>query len=79
MECEYLGEKEHREGSGHVVLCVVVKSTCMDEDFLDESKQGSYGDTGYIYNIHRPIHPDRRTDEDDSIAVLKKLFASCNY
>jgi flavin reductase (DIM6/NTAB) family NADH-FMN oxidoreductase RutF len=73
LECEYAWEKELTEGSGHALVCLRVKNICMEEDRLDETKLGRYGKTGYLYNIHHPLHPDTYAGKGhDYVAVLEK-------
>lgn len=58
IECEYLWEHEHFEGSNSVTVALRATHICMDSDYYDESKLGRYGKTGYMYNIHSPRNPE---------------------
>lgn len=74
LECHCLWEREITEGSTNVVLCLEVLSICMDEAHLDETVQGRYGESGYLYNIHYPVNPETYYGKShDYIAVLKKF------
>lgn len=80
LESRYLWEREITEGSSHVVLCLEIVSICMDEAYLDESAQGRYGESGYLYNIHYPVNPETYNGKaHDSIAVLKKIRDMSEY
>lgn len=73
LECRYLWEREIIEGSSHVLICLEVVNICVEEAYLDENKQGRYGDTGYLYNVHYPIDPENFNGKGhDWIAILKK-------
>lgn len=54
LECKYLWEREITENSPHVLMCLEVVNVCVDEQHLDETKQGRYGGNGLLYNIHYP-------------------------
>jgi flavin reductase (DIM6/NTAB) family NADH-FMN oxidoreductase RutF len=69
LECQYLWEKEHFEDSSHVVMCVVVKNVCMEDNHFDEEKNGRYGETGYIYHISRTVNPKEGSMERNCILV----------
>lgn len=58
IECELLWEKEHFEGCRDVVVALRCKHISMDSDFYDESKNGRYGKTGFMYNINSPKNPE---------------------
>lgn len=74
LECRYLWEREITEGSSHVLMCFEVSNICMDEAHLDESVQGRYGASGYLYNVHYPVNPETYNGKShDYIAVLKKV------
>ena len=51
----------------------------MDSEYFDEEAKGRYGESGYIYNIHRPINPETGEGKNDSIATLDKLFNTYTY
>ena len=73
LECKYLWEREITENSPHVLMCLEVVNVCVDEQHLDETKQGRYGGNGLLYNIHYPINPEDFTGKShDWIAVLTK-------
>lgn len=74
LECRLLWDKEIKEGSELVMMCLEVVSISIDEEHLDESKKGRYGKTGLLYNVHRPINPESISDTAHScVAVLEKL------
>lgn len=68
LECEYVWEKEIYENSNHVVLCVKVVNVHIDERLY---KEGRYGETGYLYNIHSPLDPECCQREDTSLGIIK--------
>ncbi|WP_455618587.1 flavin reductase family protein [Eisenbergiella sp.] len=73
LECKYLWEREITENSVHVLMCLEVVNVCVDEQHLDETKQGRYGESGLLYNVHYPINPEAFTGKShDWIAVLTK-------
>ncbi|GHT99481.1 hypothetical protein FACS1894142_7090 [Spirochaetia bacterium] len=73
LECKYIWEKEHMEGSDHVVMCVKIINVIMDTQYYNEKIKGRYGKTGYIYNIHNPMNPETGEMDGDSIGILEKL------
>lgn len=74
LECVLAWEKDLARGSAHTLLCLQVKNVCMDEAYLDESVQGRYGETGYLYNVHHPVSPETYAGKaHDYVAVLQKL------
>jgi flavin reductase (DIM6/NTAB) family NADH-FMN oxidoreductase RutF len=73
LECKYLWEKEIKEGSSHVLMCLEVVNICIDEKYLNESNHGRYGENGYLYNIHYPVNPeDFNGKSHDWLATLTK-------
>ena len=73
LECKFLWEKEIIEGDDHVIVCLEVVNTHIDEAHLDENILGRTGDTGILYNIHHPINPEKfEGTAHDWIGVLKK-------
>ena len=73
LECRLLWEKEMKEGSDHVLMCLEAVNVCIDERYLDEAAQGRYGENGYLYNVHYPVNPEKFEGKShDWIAVLKK-------
>ncbi len=73
LECRYLWDREITEDSTHVLVCLEVVNICIDENHLDESKQGRYGKHGFLYNVHYPIHPEKFCGKShDWLAYLTK-------
>lgn len=73
LECRYLWEKEIKEGSDYVLMCLEAVNVCIDERHLDEVAQGRYGENGYLYNVHYPVNPEQfKGKSHDWIAVLEK-------
>ena len=73
LECKYLWEREVKEGDDYVLMCLEIVNICAEEDCLDETLKGRYGETGYLYNIHYPINPEHFEGKShDWVAVLKK-------
>ena len=80
LECRYAWEHVIAEGDDHVLMCLNVVNVCADEARLDESGQGRYGDSGYLYNVHYPVSPETYAGTShDSIAVLRKLHEGAEY
>ncbi len=74
LECRYLWEREIKEGSNSVLMCLEVINICIDEAHLDESTLGRYGESGYLYNVHYPVNPETFNGKaHDYVAVLQKL------
>lgn len=71
IECEFLWEREHFEGSRNAVVALKATHICMDSDRYDESKLGRYGKTGYMYNINSPRNPETGKAEPESFGVLE--------
>jgi hypothetical protein len=47
---------------------------------MDESAMGRYGETGYLYNIHYPVNPEKFEGKShDYLAVLQKLHDMGEY
>lgn len=70
IECEFLWEKEHFEGSRDVVVALKATHICMDSDRYDESKLGRYGKNGYMYNINSPRNPETGKAEPEAFGAL---------
>lgn len=71
IECEFLWEKEHFEGSRDVVIALKASHICMDSDRYDENKLGRYGKTGYLYNIHAVRNPETGETKPDALGMLE--------
>lgn len=73
LECRYMWEREIKEGDTHVLMCLEIVNVHIDEKYLDEQLQGRYGETGYLYNVHYPVNPEKFEGKShDWVAVLKK-------
>jgi len=72
IECEYLWEHEHFEGSRDVTIALHATHICMDIDRCDENKLGRYGKTGYMYNIHSPRNPETGDVLPNCFGALEK-------
>lgn len=73
LECEYVWEKELIPNSDHIVMCVKVIHLCMDQAHYDAEKNGRYGETGYLYNIHSPRNPETGKAEKTCVGILEKI------
>lgn len=73
LECEYTWEREIYPGSNHVIMCVKVLNVWMDDNYYNENKNGRYGETGYLYNIHSPINPENGEEEETYIGIINKF------
>jgi len=71
IECEFLWEHEHFEGSNDVTVALRATHICMDSDHYDENKLGRYGKTGYIYNIHSPRNPETGELTPDCVGFIE--------
>lgn len=72
IECEYLWEHEHYEGSKDVTVALRATHICMDIEKCDENNLGRYGKTGYMYNIHSPRNPKTGEVLPDCFGALEK-------
>ncbi len=72
IECEYLWDREHFEGSRDVTVALRATHICMDVTRCDESQLGRYGETGYMYNIHSPRNPETGEVLPDCFGALEK-------
>jgi flavin reductase (DIM6/NTAB) family NADH-FMN oxidoreductase RutF len=74
LESRFTWEREITESSPHVVMCLEILNICIDVSRLDEARQGRYGESGYLYNVHHPINPESFSGKaHDYLAVLQKL------
>lgn len=73
IECEFLWEHEHFEGSHCVTVALRATHICMDSDHYDENRLGRYGKTGYIYNINSPRNPETGEIKPECIGILELL------
>ncbi len=71
IECEFLWEREHFEGSRDAVIALKATHICMDSNRYDESKLGRYGKTGYLYNIHAVRNPETGETNPDALGMLE--------
>lgn len=78
LECEFAWEKELCEGSNHIVMCVTVKTVCIDERLFDD-ESGRYSEKGYLYNVHYPVNPETGTGGYDCLATLHRLNGTIAY
>lgn len=58
IECEYLWSHEMAEGSDDLVIALKAVCISFDDAHLDQNRLGRYGQTGYLYQIDQPIHPE---------------------
>lgn len=72
IECEFLWEHDHFEGSRDVTVALKATHICMDTDQCDENGIGRYGKSGYMYNIHSPRNPETGEVLPDCFGALKK-------
>jgi len=71
IECEFLWEHEHYEGSPNVTVALRAIHICMDSGHYDENKLGRYGKTGYMYNIHSPRNPETGELTPDCVGFIE--------
>lgn len=80
LECRFLWEKDIIEGDSHALLCFEICHISADQQHLEESDLGRYGESGYLYNIHYPVNPETyQGTSRDAIAVLHKLREMSEY
>ncbi len=72
IECEFLWECEHFEGSANMTIALKVKHLCMDSDHYDDKKLGRYGKDGYIYYIQAVRNPETGEMTSDCIGTIQK-------
>lgn len=73
LECELEWAKEVSEAGNHFVFCAKVIGIHMDEERYNADKLGRYGETGYLYNIHRPTNPDTGEALKTGVGVIHLL------
>lgn len=73
LECELAWSRELAPGGYHDVFCGKVIGVHMDEARYDAGKLGRYGETGYLYNIHRPINPDTGDAVETQVGIMQTL------
>ncbi|MGN0554015.1 MAG: flavin reductase family protein [Oscillospiraceae bacterium] len=73
LECELEWAKEVSEVGNHYVFCAKIIGFHMDEEHYNADKLGRYGETGYLYNIHKPINPDTGKALETQVGVIHKL------
>ena len=78
IECEFLWEREHFDGSDGVVVALRAVHMAMDENYYDQApgKQGRYGKTGYLFNINSPRNPETGASEGSALGILEILKQS---
>lgn len=74
IECEYLWEHEHFDGSRDVAIALRATHICMDTDYCDENGNGRYGKTGYMYNIHSPRNSETGEVLPDCFGAIEKYI-----
>lgn len=80
LECRLLWEKPIVEGDNSVVMCFEIIHVAVEEENLDESGRGRYGETGFIFNLHHPINPEAFTGRaHDYVAVVQKHIDTGEY
>jgi flavin reductase (DIM6/NTAB) family NADH-FMN oxidoreductase RutF len=80
LECRFLWEKPIFEGDFHVLMCLEIVNVAVDEEHLEESGKGRYGETGFIFNLHHPINPENFTGKaHDYVAVVNKVIDTGEY
>ena len=73
LECELEWTRELVEGRDLHVFCAKVVGIHMDDEHYDLEKLGRYGETGYMYNIHRPINPDTGSFIETRVGFISGL------
>ena len=73
LECELEWTKELVEGSDRHVFCAKVVGIHMDDEHYNSEKLGRYGETGYMFNIHRPINPETGRSIETQVGFIHNL------
>lgn len=73
IECRFLWEKEIKEGDEYVLMCLEAVNIAMEEENLDETKKGRFGETGYAYNVRRVVNPEKIDNRQSRVAVLEVI------
>lgn len=73
LECELAWSREMVAGGDHCVFCGSVAGIHMDEAHYHAGRPGRYGETGYLYNIHRPINPENGAATETQVGIIQKL------
>jgi hypothetical protein len=61
-------------------MCLEIVNVAVDEEHLEESGKGRYGETGFIFNLHHPINPENFTGKaHDYVAVVNKVIDTGEY
>lgn len=78
IECEFLWEKEHFEGSDGVVVALKAVHMAMEENHYVQNlgKPGRYGKSGYLFNINSPRNPETGASEGSVLATVEILKQS---
>lgn len=71
IECELEWEHRISEDSDSYVFCAKAVGIHMDSEHYNEDKLGRYGETGYLYNIHRPIDPDTGSSQATHVGFIQ--------
>ena len=62
------------------MACLEIVSAHIDGRHLDEHDLGRTGETGILYNIHHPIHPEQFTGTaHDYLGVVQKIRDYAEY
>ena len=73
LECELEWTKELVEGGDHYALCAKVVGIHMDDEHFNSDKLGRYGESGYMYNIHRPTDPETGKSIETQVGFIQSL------
>lgn len=73
IECRFLWEREIKEGDEYVLMCLEAVNIAMEEESLDETKKGRFGETGYAYNVRRVVNPESIDNRQSCVAVLNVI------
>lgn len=73
LECELEWARELTAGGNFEVFCAKVVGIHMDQAHYNDDQLGRYGETGYLYNIHRPIDPDSGKETETQVGSIQSL------
>ncbi len=72
LECELEWEHDITEGGYSSVMCFRVVNVWAEDSVFDETNGGRYGENGYLYNIHSPVHPLTGESLGTSVGTIKR-------
>ncbi len=72
IECEFLWEHELFPGSGEMTVALKAVHVCMDEEHYDQNKLGRYGESGFLFQVDRPVNPETGEITDFGPGIIRE-------